>query len=235
MLKRFYYSTVAQPRIITPLTTLTRMTRNLHKTIALTLLLALLLSGCEKYEMPGQDDDSEHSENTSTGKDNEDDGDNSYSEQYDEDDPYQGWGSLDNQINKGGTISRPYRAKDLATGKLGEWIVSYGVESMPNCWVEGYIVGYISGTSMKSAQLFETGDKESNIIIASDTIGITADDCVPIGLSTGKSYLPTRQALNLKDNHGVMLRKVKILGSLCKYMGVAGLKNAKDYKFTDNK
>ena len=114
------------------------MTRNFHKTIALTLLLALLLSGCEKYEMPGQDDDSEHSENTSTGKDNEDDGDNSYSEQYDEDDPYQGWGSLDNQINKGGTISRPYRAKDLATGKLGEWIVSYGVESMPNCWIEGY-------------------------------------------------------------------------------------------------
>lgn len=181
-----------------------------------------------------EEEGSTQKENPSASKDDENSGESS-SNPDDENDKYQGWGSLENQINNGGTKSRPYRAKDLAKGELGEWVVDNAVESMPNCWVEGYIVGYVSGTSMKSALLFKTGSKETNIIIASDTVNIDASDCVPIGLSTGSSYINTRKALNLKDNPDILKRKVKILGSICKYMGVAGLKNARDFKFTDDK
>jgi hypothetical protein len=58
---------------------------------------------------------------------------------------------------------------------------------------------------------------------------------VPIGLAKGVSYIKTRKALNLKDNPELMRRKVKILGSISKYMGAAGLRNARDYRFTDGK
>lgn len=208
--------------------------RSRSNVIILFFALAFIVAGCEKLEIPElEGEDSTQKESPSDSKEDEDSDGSSNS--GDEDDKYQGWGSLENQINKGGTKSKPYRAKDLAKGEFGEWVVDNAVESMPNCWVEGYIVGYVSGTSMKSAQLFKTGSKETNIIIASDTINIEASDCVPIGLSTGSSYIDTRKALNLKDNPDILKRKVKILGSICKYMGVAGLKNARDFKFTDVK
>ena len=88
---------------------------------------------------------------------------------------------------------------------------------------------------MSSAVLFKKSDSETNILIASDTINIDASDCVPIGLAKGDSYIKTRKALNLKDNPELMRRKVKILGSISKYMGTAGLRNARDYRFTDGK
>lgn len=214
------------------------MSKHLNRVIYLFFATMISLSSCEKLDIPDLDggDDSEKTDKPTDSSDSNNSNDNSgtESDNYDEDDQYQGWGSLNNQINKGGTLSRPYRAKDLAKGELGEWVVSEGVASMSNCWVEGYIVGYVKGTSMSSAKLFKKADRESNILIASDTINIDASDCVPIGLSTGSSYIKTREALNLKTNTNIMRRKVKILGSISKYMGVAGLRNAKDYRWIED-
>ena len=207
-----------------------------HRLIQLLFASIIILFSCEKLEVPSLDKDGDKEQPEAPSDTN--DTDDSISEEtgeYDEDDKYQGWGSLENQINNGGTIVRPYRAKDLAKGELGEWVVSNDVASMPNCWVEGYIVGFVKGNSMSSVNLFCKADRESNILIASDTINISSSDCVPIALSTGDTYLSTRKALNLKDNIGVLRRKVKILGSVSKYMGVAGLRNARDHRFTDGK
>ena len=215
------------------------MSKHLQHIIYLLFAAMILLSSCEKLDIPDLDggDDSEKTDKPSDSSDSSSSNDDSSTESgnYDDDDPYQGWGSLKNMIEKGGTIARPYRAKDLAKGELGEWIVSEGVASMPNCWVEGYIVGYVRGSSMSSAVLFKKSDSETNILIASDTINIDASDCVPIGLAKGDSYIKTRKALNLKNNPELMRRKVKILGSISKYMGTAGLRNARDYRFTDGK
>lgn len=207
------------------------MSKRLRLIFLFLLSIAFVLGSCEKLEIPEiGEDNKESSEDTNTDNDTDD---STITDEYDEEDPYQGWGSLENQIENGGTLSRPFRAKDLAHGELGEWVVSYNVTSLPNCWVEGYIVGYVKGSSMSSAQLFQTADRESNILIASDTANIDATDCVPIGLSTGSSYQSTRDALNLKSNKNLMKRKVKILGSVSKYMGVAGLRKARNYKFID--
>ena len=207
-----------------------------HCLIQLLFAALIILFSCEKLEVPNLDDDGdkEHTEAPSDADDTDDSSDEETGE-YEESDQYQGWGSLENQINNGGTIARPFRAKDLAKGELGEWVVSNDVASIPDCWVEGYIVGFVKGNSMSSAKLFCKADRESNILIASDTVNIYSSDCVPIALQTGSTYLSTRNALNLKDNTGVMRRKVKILGSVSKYMGVAGLRNARDYRFTDGK
>lgn len=224
------------------------MSKHLSRTFFLFFATMILLLSCEKLEVPdlNDNDDSEQNDSSSDSSDSEnpDNPDNSENsgngsgagtDDYDEDDPYQGWGSLENMIEKGGTIARPYRAKDLAKGELGEWVVSNNVSSMPNCWVEGYIVGYAKGSSMSSAVLFKKSNSETNILIASDTTNIDASDCVPVGLSKGSSYIKTREALNLKENPEMMRRKVKVLGSVSKYMGVAGLRNARDYRFTDGK
>lgn len=230
------------------------MSCRLQLIIYLFFAIIILSQSCEKLEIP-QINDEEETENSdrpgspdsdpnNDNKDNnnkQDDGNSDVSDgtedntEVNEDDPYQGWGSLYNQINNGGTLNKPFRAKDLAKGDLGEWIVSENVESMSNCWVEGYIVGYVKGNRMSSAILFKNADRESNILIASDTINIEENDCVPIGLSKSSSnYIKTRDALNLKTNTNIMRRKVKILGSIGKYMGVAGLKNAKDYRWIEN-
>ena len=207
----------------------------LHRTTYWLFMAVIILVSCEKLEIPEADKDDAEQPEHPTNNENSGNNDDVITDDYNEDDPYQGWGSLENMINNGGTIARPYRAKDLAKGELGEWVVSHDVASMPNCWVEGYIVGYVKGTSMSSSILFKNGSKDTNILIASDTTNIDASDCVPIGLSKGSSYIKTREALNLKDNPEIMRRKVKILGSISKYMGAAGLRNARDYRFTDGK
>lgn len=164
----------------------------------------------------------------------DDSGDNAGDEgaEGDDNDKYQGFGSLMDQINNGGTKECPFRSWDLAHGELGEWILANEV-GLTDCWVEGYIVGYISGNSIKSAHLFEVSGKKTNILIADDTLDVSVADCVPVQLSTGSSYVDVREALNLADNPEMLRRKVKILGIVAKYMGVAGLKSAREHVVLD--
>jgi hypothetical protein len=236
---------------------------NIFALVVLCLLLAFLV-GCEKLEVPTLDEEKEEDktelpenkpsegEGSDVGEGNDevndedagndtgtDDGGDSGSEGGEEnvgddsDDKYQGYGSLEEQINYGGTFEHPFRAWDLSRGELGKWILANGVK-LTDCWVEGYIVGYVDGNSIKSARLFETSSKKTNILIADDTLNVAVTDCVPVQLSTGSSYIDVRNALNLADNPDKLRCRVKILGAVTKYMGVAGLKNAREHEFVDD-
>ena len=230
---------------------------NIFALVVLCLLFAFLV-GCEKLEVPTLDEEKEedktelpeHKPSEGGGNDEvndedagndtgTDDGGDSGSEGGEEnvgddsDDKYQGYGSLEGQINYGGTFEHPFRAWDLSRGELGKWILANGVK-LTDCWVEGYIVGYVDGNSIKSARLFETSSKKTNILIADDTLNVAVTDCVPVQLSTGSSYNDVRNALNLADNPDKLRCRVKILGAVTKYMGVAGLKNAREHEFVDD-
>ena len=93
-------------------------------------------------------------------------------------------------------------------------------------WVEGYIVGFVAGTTMSAAQFNIPADRASNILVADSPPETNPAKCVPVEL---KTKTDVRTALNLMDNPGVLGVKVKIKGSLEKYMGVPGLKAASDY------
>lgn len=93
-------------------------------------------------------------------------------------------------------------------------------------WVEGYIVGATTGSTYSSAVLGTEGVVATNIIIAPSAGETDFTKCMPVQLPAGA----VRTALNLVDNPGNLGKKVKISGTIDKYLGVAGLKSANKYE-----
>ena len=105
------------------------------------------------------------------------------------------------------------------------------VLEIDDMWVEGYVVGYVKSRSMGTT-VFDAGSVATNIVIAESMGEKDFEKCVPVQLSnSSKSNQETRAALNLKDNPNVLGKKVKIRGDIGKYMGVVGVKNAKECEF----
>ena len=105
------------------------------------------------------------------------------------------------------------------------------VLEIDDMWVEGYVVGYVKSRSMGTT-MFEAGSVATNIVIAESMGEKDFEKCVPVQLSnSSKSNQETRAALNLKDHPNVLGKKVKIRGDIGKYMGVVGVKNAKECVF----
>ncbi len=223
------------------------------------LFTLFTIGGCEKLVVPDYENDSSHKtedkdesnttddrpvvggddKNDSSPDNNEpedsipaakDDpeNDNKQDESDEEDTPED-----DSEELRDGYEDSPYLASDLSTGYIGKYIIEKGA-SITNCWVMGYIVGYINGTKLtEKTAVFTSGIKETNIIIADSPLETNFSQCVPIQLSSGSSYISTREALNLSNNPYNIGRKVKILGTLQKYMGYAGVKNTRKYKFIE--
>ena len=119
-----------------------------------------------------------------------------------------------------GTYSSPYsiaEAQALGHGK--------GV------WVEGYIVGSVSG-SMKSGCVYTLPTVSASNILLADTFPTgSANDhlhCMPIELPNGSIE---RDELNLYDNPDNYHCKVRIEGDITLYYKVVGIKNIMDYTF----
>ncbi len=106
-------------------------------------------------------------------------------------------------------------------------------ESFTDKWVAGYIVGFVNGTSMKSAT-FGVGIKETNIIIA-DSPDITDPSLVmPVQLSkSNKASQAIRDAVNLSSHPENLYRRIKICADIDEYMSVIGLKNTTSFCWID--
>ncbi len=123
---------------------------------------------------------------------------------------------------KGGCLYVEFVEKDEETATFTK---------LNEMWMEGYVVGFVDGRSMKST-VFDAGDVATNIVIAERKGEGEVEMCVPVQLpNSSKSNKETRAALNLKDHPEVLGMRVKIKGDIAKYMGVAGLKNAKQFEF----
>lgn len=99
-------------------------------------------------------------------------------------------------------------------------------------WIEGYIVGYYSGTTVKS---FST-DVWSAFTIRSTSLALAelpdeedGENTFPVFLRSGEM----RDALNLNDNPDMIGMKVLINGDIDKYYGSIGLKETFGYIFVD--
>ena len=111
----------------------------------------------------------------------------------------------------------------------------YDLQEIDDMWVEGFVVGYVKSRSMGTT-VFDAGSVATNLVIAELASENDYKKCVPVQLSnSSKSNQETRAALNLKDHPNVLGKKVKIRGDLAKYMGVVGVKNAKEYVFVEVK
>lgn len=122
-----------------------------------------------------------------------------------------------------------YHVSDFINGEVQENFADDNDVVIKGVWLEGYIVGYVSGTSMSSAA-FRTGDKQSNIILAENPMVKQADKCVPIQLSVSPAACEeVRNALNLASNPRRLGTKVRVYGDIRKYMSVAGMKNVRKF------
>ena len=94
-------------------------------------------------------------------------------------------------------------------------------------WVTGYIVGSVPSGGLAASEFVPgaAGASTTNIFIANNPDETDYLKCVPVQLPSGA----VRTALNLSANPGLYQAKVSIYGTLEKYFGVSGLKNASDY------
>ena len=121
-----------------------------------------------------------------------------------------------------GTYTSPYSIAEAQTLGRGKRV-----------WVEGYIVGCVSG-SMKSGCNFTAEATTAANILLADTFPTGSDNdylyCMPVELPNGSTE---RDELNLYDHPDHYHRKVRIEGDITLYYKVAGMKELADYIFCD--
>ena len=121
-----------------------------------------------------------------------------------------------------GTYASPYSVGEVLT--LGR---AKGV------WVEGYVVGCVSGSMKSGCDFTAEATTASNILLA-DTflVGDEHDylSCVPVELPGGSMV---RNDLNLYDNPDNYHRKVRIMGDVTLYFKVVGIRQVEKYVFAD--
>ena len=104
------------------------------------------------------------------------------------------------------------------------------LEGKKDVWVEGYIVGYYTGSKYTSF----TNDLSDIFAIRDTHIALAYSPDEESGENTFAVELPDnkiRDALNLIDNPENLGRKVKVKGNLDKYFGLTGMRATKDYVF----
>lgn len=101
-----------------------------------------------------------------------------------------------------------------------------------NVWVKGYIVGYYTGTTIKSfGNSFASSDniRDTCIALAESPDEDNWENTFPVFLKTGDM----RDNLNLKDNKNMIGREVMIRGHLTKYYKSIGFNDSSVYKILD--
>lgn len=135
-----------------------------------------------------------------------------------------------------GTLEKPYTVEDIRH----KAVIDTKTNIEEDVWVKGYIVGYINGSSLSdktavfSADAPEGVDKDgnpltatvSNLLIADAAQAGTVAEVIPVA-TEGKGL--ARADLNLADNPDKLGTQVWLQGNITKYMGVAGLKEVKNY------
>ena len=121
-----------------------------------------------------------------------------------------------------GTYASPYTVGEAQTLGRGKSV-----------WIEGYIVGSVSGSMKSGCDYTAEAVTASNILLA-DTFPTGSEYdylyCMPVELPNGSIE---RDVLNLRYNPMNYQRKVRLSGDIEDYFKVAGVKNIDGYMFCD--
>jgi hypothetical protein len=107
-------------------------------------------------------------------------------------------------------------------------------------WVEGYVVGYIVGTSWASGSTWSndltdvaddstSGYVNSNFILGEAVTTTSTANAIPCNIKSGSA----RDVLGFRSNPDIYLKHVKVKGDITKYFGQRGLKNIAEYEILD--
>lgn len=119
-----------------------------------------------------------------------------------------------------GTYSSPYSIAEAQTLGHGK-----------DVWIEGYIVGCVSGSMKNGCNYTPQATTQSNILLA-DTFPTGGENdylqCLPIELPNNSIE---RDELNLYDNPDNYHRKIRTQGDITLYYKVVGMKEIEEYTF----
>jgi len=136
-------------------------------------------------------------------------------------------------MTHGTDFTNPYKVSDMTNGAIKQYQDSIMFDYISGCYVKGYIVGYVKGNKIETA-VFDIGNLASNILLADNPNETDCNNCIAVQLPTSPtSCKKTRTALNLYENPTNLGKAVIIRGTIQKYMGKLGLKEANDYKFIE--
>lgn len=116
-----------------------------------------------------------------------------------------------------GTQSSPFKVQYLLENQ----------DPMENIWVEGYIVGFVSGTNFSTGAVFGPYTNQdyngANVIISDSPTGATVSTSIPVSCD--------RTNVGLKLNPGNLGKKIKFQGNAGTFMGTFGMSATTQYIF----
>ena len=149
---------------------------------------------------------------------------------------FRGYATLAEYLEVYGSVDNPIPLEDvLPGGCLYQVIMQDGsISGIESCWVTGYVVGYINGTTWKKT-IFGTKDAvASNVVLAAKADETEIARCFPVQLSQSSvDQREIREALNLKDNPDMLGKMVCLAGVLSYYMHTLGLTKVYDGYYDD--
>lgn len=122
-----------------------------------------------------------------------------------------------------GTEASPYNVKYVMDTTKDETGV----------WVEGYVVGWVSGMTWATGATFNGtvgSDYTNTNIILGPASGASVSNSIPVQLPNSGDI---RTVLGLGNNPSIYMKHVKMKADITKYFGVRALKNMSEYKVLD--
>lgn len=191
--------------------------------ILLAFCMLLILAGCRRIGVPEEETGTAGSnynkEAPAVDRDGEEDTGNVSGS-------FRGYETLADYLEVYGSVDNPILLEDvLPGGCLYRVIMQDGVISgIENCWVTGYVVGFINGTTWKKTVFGMTDAVASNVVLAAKVDETDMARCFPVQLAQSPADMKEiREALNLKDNPDMLGKLVCLAGSLTYYMHTLGL------------
>lgn len=118
-----------------------------------------------------------------------------------------------------GTKDDPYKVADIQKSTTD----ATGV------WVEGYVVGWISGMTWATGATFNgtpsSDFTNTNFILGTSESTSSTDGSIPCAIPAG----PLRDELGLNKNPGIYKKHVLVKGDIIRYFGQRGVKNISEY------
>lgn len=122
-----------------------------------------------------------------------------------------------------GSNYAPYTVTQVQS--IGE---EYG--KLEDVWIEGHIVGWISGSHYTQGARFEAiSAGYTNILLADSIYERDPNRCIPVQLPNNSTI---RQEINLQDNPSNLRRHVRLKGDITSYFNVTGLKGTSEFEWT---
>jgi hypothetical protein len=118
-----------------------------------------------------------------------------------------------------GTIASPYSVSDAQMVKVAD-----------DVWIQGYIVGAVSGSIGAGCVWSVPTSISANILLSDDTIARDSRRVLPVQLTTNKKI---RSRLNLEDNPELLHQFIIVRGRLDTYYSVPGIRDITVYRFDD--